>query len=103
MSVRTDVHTFDWDDGNRGKCQKHGLSIAQIEFALTHGARVAPDLRHSGEEQRFIAVSRTAEGRPVFVAFCWRAGRLCPISARYMHEREVAGYDEAFGAENDHG
>jgi uncharacterized DUF497 family protein len=103
LIVRTNVHTFDWDDGNRAKCQKHGLSIAQIEFALTHGARVAPDARHSGEEQRFIAISRTEEGRPVFVAFCWREGRLRPISARYMHAREVVRYEEAFGARDDDG
>jgi len=57
LIVRTNVHTFDWDDGNRAKCQKHGLSIAQIEFALTHDARVAPDAQHSGEEQRFIAIA----------------------------------------------
>lgn len=103
MIVRTNVHTFDWDDGNRAKCQKHGLSIAQIEYALTHGTRVAPDARHSDEEQRFIAVSRTDEGRPVFVAFCWRDGRLRPVSARYMHEREVLRYEKAFGTRNDDG
>ena len=22
---------FDWDDGNRDKCQKHGVSIGEIE------------------------------------------------------------------------
>ena len=22
---------FDWDDGNRGKCQMHGVSIKEIE------------------------------------------------------------------------
>jgi uncharacterized DUF497 family protein len=22
---------FDWDSGNRAKCQKHGVSIAEIE------------------------------------------------------------------------
>ena len=103
MIVRTNVLTFDWDDGNGAKCQKHGLSIAQIEFALTHDARVAPDARHSDDEQRFIAISRTEEGRPVFIAFCWRDGRLRPISARSMHEREVVRYEKAFGARDDDG
>jgi hypothetical protein len=29
--------SFDWYDGNRRKCQKHGLSIAEIEHVLAHG------------------------------------------------------------------
>ena len=99
--MRTNVHTFDWDDGNREKCRKHGLTLAEIEHALTHGARVAPDPVHSRAEQRFIAVGRTPTGRPVFVAFCWRGARLRPISARYMHAREVVRYDQAFGSGDD--
>ena len=35
------VAGFDWDDGNREKCRKHGVSLAEIE-ALFHGVvRVA--------------------------------------------------------------
>ena len=94
---------FDWDAGNRDKCRKHGLTREEIEWALTHGARVAPDPKHSLTEQRFIAVSRTQAGRPVFVAFCWRGARLRPISARYMHAREVARYEQAFGSRDDDG
>ena len=29
------VSGFDWDEGNKSKCQKHGVSIAEIE-ALFH-------------------------------------------------------------------
>lgn len=94
---------FDWDDGNRDKCRKHGLTLEEIEHALAQGARVAPDPAHSALEQRFIAVGRTPAGRPVFVAFCWRGERLRPISARYMHAREVARYDRTFGADDDDG
>ncbi len=95
---------FDWDHGNRDKCQKHGLTLDEIEHALSHGARVAPDPNHSQTEQRFIAVSRTAAGRPVFIAFCWRGDKLRPISARYMHAKEAARYDRTFpqGAADDH-
>ena len=97
MTVRTIVHTFgmefDWDIGNRYKCRKHGLTLEQIEYAMRTWARVAPDPVHSLNEQRFIAISRTPEGRPVFIAFCWRNGRCRPISARYMHSREAAHHD----------
>ena len=87
---------FDWDEGNRDKCRKHGLAREQIEYALAHGAHVAPDPSHSVAEQRFIAVSKTRDGRPVFIAFCWRGAKLRPISARYMHASEVARYEKAF-------
>lgn len=80
---------FDWDHGNTAKCAKHGLTRAEIEHALTNGARFAADPIHSLTEQRFIAISGTEVGRPVFIAFCWRDGRLRPISARYMHLREA--------------
>jgi uncharacterized protein len=52
-------------------------------------------------EQRFIAIGRTSTGRHVFVAFCWRAGRIRPISARYMHAREIARHDQAQGPGDD--
>lgn len=92
---------FDWDDGNRDKCRKHGLTVAEIEYALSHGARTAPDVAHSVAEQRFIAIGRTSAGRPVFVAYCWRGAKLRPVSARYMHAREAVRYEQAFGTETD--
>ena len=89
---------FDWDAGNLGKCQKHGLSIEAIEDVLKRKPPIAPDERHSGFEPRFIAAGRHANGRPVFVAFTLRrrAGRLLlrPISARFMHEKEAKRYDD---------
>ncbi|MBD3665890.1 BrnT family toxin [Sulfitobacter aestuariivivens] len=51
-----------------------------------------------------MAISRTATGRPVFIAFCWRGQKLRPISARYMHAKESARYDQTFpqGSSHDH-
>jgi uncharacterized DUF497 family protein len=86
---------FDWDDGNAAKCEKHGLNRAEIEAIFRAKPRVAPDPKHSAAETRFIAVGRTPGGRAAFVAFCWRAGRIRPISARYMHAREVRRYEES--------
>jgi uncharacterized DUF497 family protein len=80
---------FDWYDGNAAKCLRHGLTLADIEHALSHEARFAADPAHSLTEQRFIAISRPAAGRAVFIAFCWRDGRIRPISARYMHRKEA--------------
>jgi uncharacterized protein len=92
------VSGFDWDDGNRAKCQKHGVSIVEIEAVFERDARIAPDPSHSYEEDRLIAVGRTSAGRPVFVAFTMRfvnKRRLIrPVSARYMHAKEIAAYEK---------
>jgi len=93
------VEGFDWDAGNREKCTKHGLAITEIEALFQGSPRVAPDIRHSGSEQRFIAVGRSTGGRPVFVAFTlrWIDGQtlIRPISARYMHAEEARRYEQA--------
>jgi uncharacterized protein len=63
---------FDWDGGNRAKCQKHGVSIAEIEDLFTRDVFVAPDPRHSANEERFKAIGTTEKGRKIFVAFTLR-------------------------------
>jgi uncharacterized protein len=92
------VSGFDWDAGNRTKCEKHGVSIAEIEALFAHNPRIAPDPKRSAQEDRLIAVGRTRTGRPVFVAFTLRTkhGRrlIRPVTARYMHAKEIAAYEE---------
>lgn len=92
------VAGIDWDEGNRQKCQKHGVSLAEIEDVLTADPRIAPDMRHSEAEDRFIAVGRTQRGRPVFVAVTFRVKDghtfVRPVSARYMHAKEVERYEQ---------
>ena len=92
---------FDWDDGNIQKCRKHGLSVDQIEDFFRAQIWVTPDPEHSRAEDRFLAVGRGPTGRPIFVAVTLRKieGQLLirPISARFMHAREVRKYEEAFG------
>jgi len=51
------VEGFEWDDGNREKCQRHGLSLDEIEhFFHQKQLFVSPDLKHSREEERFLAM-----------------------------------------------
>ena len=96
---------FDWDRDNRAHCQKHGVSIDEIEALLRGEPRIAPDPKHAHLEDRLIAVGRTGRGRPLFVAFTIRERfgqpTIRPVSARYMHEREIRNY-EAQGPQNDH-
>jgi uncharacterized protein len=95
--VLDEIARFDWDAANLEKCRKHGVSIAEIEDLLASGPSIAPDPKHSLSEQRFIAIGRNAAGRPMFVAFTLRRrGRrslIRPISARYMHAKEIARYE----------
>ena len=89
---------FDWDKGNRSKCQKHGVSIAATESLFAGQVAILPDAVHSGEEQRFRAIGWTAEKRPVFVVFTLRQRGddllIRPISARYMHAKESMTYEK---------
>jgi uncharacterized protein len=96
MNLR--VSGFDWDEANRAKCRKHGVSITEIEDLFAHSPRIAPDPKHSVEEDRLIAVGRTSTGRPLFAAFTMRTKNnrrlIRPVTARYMHVKEIAAYDE---------
>lgn len=96
MNLR--VRGFDWDKGNWEKCQKHGVSILEIEDLFTRGPRIAPDPRHSADEDRLIAVGRTNAGRPLFVAFTLRTKNkrrlIRPVAARFMHAKEIAAYEK---------
>jgi uncharacterized DUF497 family protein len=94
------VAGFEWDAGNREKCRKHGVSIAEIENLFADGVIVLPDAVHSGYEVRFRAVGKTRFGRHVFVVFTLRRSNgkrlVRPISARYMHRKEVEEYEEYY-------
>lgn len=96
---------FDWDDGNRDKCQKHKVPIVEIESLFQGSPLVGPDIRHSSEEQRFRAVGLTANRRYLFVVFTLRQKDemllIRPISARYMHKKEVSSHEkEISGLQN---
>ena len=84
---------FDWDDGNREKCRKHGLPLAEIEYVLAHSETlIVPDVRNSEYEPRFIAIGRNREGRYTFVAFTprgWRPDLAAHQRALYARDREV--------------
>jgi uncharacterized protein len=89
---------FDWDRGNRAKCEKHGLSVAAIESLFARPLAVLPDEAHSQSERRFRAVGRTDKGRGVFLVFTLRHRGdeifIRPISARYMHKREIDAFEK---------
>lgn len=93
------IEGFDWGEGNLKKCQKHGVSISEIESIFTdEELAVFYDEKHSHEEERLIAVGQTKEKRNVLIIFTIRKRNkeqfIRPISARYMHQKEVKYYEE---------
>jgi uncharacterized DUF497 family protein len=56
-------------------------------------------MKHSLAEQRFIAIGRAREGRPMFIAFTLRerdgVTMIGPVSARFMHKDEVLRYEKS--------
>jgi uncharacterized protein len=66
------VAGFDWDNGNRAKCSKHGLSTAEIESVFREHLFIGPDAKHSQTEQRHWAIGKTVKGRLVFLVFTFR-------------------------------
>ncbi|MBP9674394.1 MAG: BrnT family toxin [Bacteriovoracaceae bacterium] len=95
------VSGFDWDSGNLFKNEfKHGLSREIIELFFHRNVFVAQDPVHSKTEDRFLAIGMDGNGRPMIVAFTLREQsgikKIRPISARYMHEKEIKKYEEAF-------
>jgi uncharacterized DUF497 family protein len=91
-------HGFDWDRGNRAKCQNHGLSIALIEGLFTRPLAIVPSAADSRGESRLCAVGQTGSGRRVFLVFTLRRQGdeqlIRPISARYMHKKEIESYEK---------
>jgi uncharacterized protein len=91
---------FDWGRGNSEKCQKHGLSIAEIEGVFSQPVLVLPDRENPQGEERFRSIGTTLKGRKVFVVFTLRKhgdGVLIrPISARYTHKKEVESYEKSY-------
>jgi uncharacterized DUF497 family protein len=89
---------FNWDGGNKEKCQKHGVPIAEIESLFRGEVLVGPDAAHSAVERRYRAIGVTAQGRSLFVVFTWRMrgveSLIRPLSARYMHKKEVKAHEK---------
>jgi uncharacterized protein len=91
------VHGFDWDTGNKVKCLRHGLTLEEIESVFRGQPFVLINEKHTSLEERFHAVGKTAGGRYAYVVFTFRQGkeeiRIRPISARFMHQKEIENYE----------
>ncbi len=93
------VTGFDWDEGNaRKSAEKHSVSQGEAEQVFfNEPLLLLPDQKHSDKEQRFHALGKTQDGRPLHVTFTLRDGGklIRVISARDMHRKERMFYGKA--------
>jgi uncharacterized DUF497 family protein len=95
MGPFENINGFEWDSGNNQKNVKHGVAPVEAEQVfLNEPLIVLDDQRHSDAEQRFHALGQTSEGRLLHVTFTIRTNKIRVISARDMHRKERAIYEQ---------
>ena len=96
VQVKEAITGFDWDDGNRSKCLKHGVSTEEVESLFLRPIMILPDEAHSAAEARFKAVGKTAAGRQ----FSWsllsarNRSTLRPVHQRPLYAQERSEHYE---------
>ena len=95
----TAVIGFDWDDGNaRISVEKHDVSQSEAEQVFfNQPLLILDDKKHSSKEWRYHALGSTDGGRLLHITFTLRLSDtlLRVISARDMHRKERATYEQA--------
>ncbi len=92
------ISSFDWDEGNTRKNEKHGVSMAEAEqIFFNEPLLLLADIKHSQGESRFHALGKTDDGRTLHITFTLRnTGEMIRvISARDMHKKERTIYEQA--------
>ena len=94
----TKITSFEWDQGNTRKNEKHGVSMAEAEQVFFNTLLlVLEDIKHSKRELRFHALGKTDKVRLLHITFTLRHAdeKIRVISAREMHRKERAIYEQA--------
>ena len=87
---------FEWDERKaRRNLVKHGVSFDEASTVFGDAlGRTIDDPLHSDEEDRFITLGESTEGRMVVVVYVERGDRIRLISARLATRRERRDYEE---------
>ena len=88
---------FEWDPAKaRVNLRKHAVSFEEAATVFGDPLSVTiGDPLHSTDEQRFIIVGRSRQGRIIVVVHVDRGHRIRIISARLATRRERRKYEEA--------
>lgn len=86
---------FDWDDGNRHKSLKHGISGEEVESVFRRERYIFAGriIEPVHAEWRGLILGRGDSGRALTLIFTRRGERLRPISCRPMREGERRFYE----------
>jgi uncharacterized protein len=88
---------FNWDEGNREKNEKHGVTMSEVEEVFFNmPLLVLEDAKHSQSEIRLHALGKTDAKRHLHITFTLRANQtlIRVISARDMSRKERAIYEK---------
>ncbi|HSX19062.1 MAG TPA: BrnT family toxin [Candidatus Saccharimonadales bacterium] len=88
---------FEWDKWNLDKNYiKHGITPKEAEEVfLDENVLLIEDIKHSGAEERSIAIGMTVGDSLLFVVFTVRSNKIRIISARIANKKERRQYEQA--------
>lgn len=87
---------FEWDDGNSEKnLLKHHVEKKEAEEVFYDAlVKMFEDTKHSQDEQRYVALGVTHQGRKLSLVFTIRKSRIRIISARNQSRKERNLYEK---------
>lgn len=86
--------TFDWDAGNIDKSwKKHLVTYKESEEVfLNKPLKLFEDIKHSQNENRYVALGITDKNRKLYIVFAIRNQKIRIISARDQSKMERSLY-----------
>ena len=86
---------FEWDDQKaKYNLQKHGVSFPEASTVFYDSLAITfTDPDHSDDEDRYIVIGTSAEGRMLMVAHTDRGDQIRIISARTLKPKERRLYE----------
>jgi len=91
-----DAVEFEYDEAKRSRSLRiHGIDFAEAaETFDDRHAFIQFDGKHSRNEERFLLVGRSYQGRLLMTVLTVRASLVRIISSRRASRREARGYEE---------
>ena len=91
-------HEFDWDEHNERHLAQHGISRSDAEEVLS-GSHVLLEYQIEGNEQRWIALGATRNGRILSIVFSVRDEAMRPITGWDADKETADLYIREWGLE----
>ena len=88
------IRNFDWDEKNEDHIAEHGVTIFEVEEAISF----CKPVYQRSKKGRYIAYAVTEDGRYLFIVFVFKGkGRIRVITARDMAKKEKRYYKKRKG------